>query len=359
MTTQELHIQLDLLLQKVSSNWNKNFLPQEKDFFLNREILKYIRQRVNPLSNNKRQGAFDTIQRIQNLNSLINTVPLAVNNINQKEAIIQLPFDFLSYISSEVDTYLICPTDNVITELKTSYYQSFSPLSTLTNFSRVIISLTYNLLTVSPITVVLCDSNNFPAGYFPQDNIEDYKKLFIYNNAILNNCISNLPEGFECKFNNVTQQFEFKSEENFSLDFLLVTYVDPVFIDDNFPITSWTKTLNVYNLETELISDIRIIDEEFKRDVKNSNLSGSKENSLIGLLRNKEILLNKNKNAVQTKYHLTYYRKPRKIDLLLNINSDLPDEVLDEIVSNTAQTLKGVISSDTYEKFVQENLLIE
>jgi len=33
MTTQELHIELDLLLQKVNSHWNQNLLPQEKIYF--------------------------------------------------------------------------------------------------------------------------------------------------------------------------------------------------------------------------------------------------------------------------------------------------------------------------------------
>lgn len=360
MNTQEIHIQLDILLQKISSNWNKNFLPQEKDFFLNREILKYIRQRINPLSNNKKQGAFDIIQRIENLNTLIKTVSLTINNINQKEANVELPFDFLSYISSEVDTYLICSEDNLQLEEQTIFYQTLDPPPSITGLDDFLLTLTYDLTAISPIVVELCNSfDEIPIGYFPQDNIEDYKKSFIFKNALIAKCIENLPEGFEFRFNNETQLLEFKGTQpfvvhnvlNYTIEGLPTTF--DVFAYDS------SKIINKYVLETELISEVGIIDEEFKRSVKNSSLSSSKDNYLVGILRNKEILLTKSQNAVNTNCIITYYKKPRIIDLLLGINSELPNEVLDEIISNTAQTMKAVISSDTYEKYVQENLLIE
>lgn len=355
-TTQELHIQLDILLQKVNSNWNKDFLPQEKDFFINREILKFIKQRINPLSNNKKQSAFDTIQRVQNLNSLINTASLNINNINQKEAIVQLPFNFLSYISSELDTYLICSEDNIQTENSNEYYQYIQPIKDVNNISRVFIQLTYNLTSITPTVKVLCDTASFPSNYFPQDGIESYKKAFIYNNAIISQILDDLPNNFECTYNNKTEQFEFRGNEPFSL--LYVTY-NSVATPAVQTVVTFNKVLSIYNLETTLNSDIRIIDEEFKTIVKKSKLSSSKEDSIVGLLRDDKIVLTKNKNAVHTKCGLTYYKKPRQIDLLLGINSDLPKEVLDEVISNTAQTLKAVISSDTYDKFVQDNLLIE
>ena len=74
MVTSELHVKLEELLQKVNSHWNPNFLPQEKDSFINAEILRFIKQRLSPLSNNKRQGIFDIIKRDQDLNSLLRTI---------------------------------------------------------------------------------------------------------------------------------------------------------------------------------------------------------------------------------------------------------------------------------------------
>jgi len=94
ITTQELHIALDLLLQKSNSHWNKNFLPQEKDWFLNQEIKKFIKQRLNPLSNDKRLGAFDTIKRVEDLNALQRTLIVYGAQL-AKDVNIPLPFDYL------------------------------------------------------------------------------------------------------------------------------------------------------------------------------------------------------------------------------------------------------------------------
>ena len=42
MTNKELHIDFDIKLQKVSTNVNDNFKPEEKDWVLNDSFLKYI-----------------------------------------------------------------------------------------------------------------------------------------------------------------------------------------------------------------------------------------------------------------------------------------------------------------------------
>ena len=71
MTAQDLHIEIDLLLQKVNTHWNQNLLPQEKDLFLNREVTRFIKQRLNTLSNIKREALFDTVKRTVDLSSIL------------------------------------------------------------------------------------------------------------------------------------------------------------------------------------------------------------------------------------------------------------------------------------------------
>ena len=50
-------------------------------------------------------------------------------------------------------------------------------------------------------------------------------------------------------------------------------------------------------------------------------------------------------------------RKPRQIDYLLGIGSDLPDEVINKVIADTVQLIKGIIATDSYDKFVKENIL--
>ncbi len=346
MTTQELHIQLHLLLQKVNSHWNSNFLPQEIDTFINREILKFIKQRLNPLSNPKRQVVFDTIKRTQDLNSIIKTVPIEVVNINPKEVGYQLPFDFLYYISSTVGVTPTCQVDTVDTINKTAHYKSFKPITNYNDVTELIINIGFNLTIIEVFKL-----STLPPNYLPLDSTESYKKNFIINNAILLKLKELVPSEIEVRYNNSLQIFEFRCSGGFTVEVLLN--------GNPQTIVTHNKTSTGYNQSNSLDSEVRIVDEEFKTNINRSYLSKAKDESLVGYLRNDSVILPKIPNAVLNNGFLTYFCKPKKVDVLLNYNSEFPDEVLDEVVSNLVQQIKGIIASDTYEKYSQENLIIE
>jgi hypothetical protein len=361
MTTQELHIELDVLLQKVNSNWNKDFIPQEYDLVLNREISKFIKQRTNTLSNNKQQSVYDIVQRVQNLNSLVETVQLNSVALNQKESQFELPFDFLGYISSEVGVYPIC-TGEVIPMTTTNNLvrvRTFNPIPATQNINTLtglVITLTYTNVFDISTTVTLFDLATLPASYIPQDNIEDYKKIFIINNAITNLIRKKLltldaKDKIEFKYNNYTNKFEFRCKSIFT-----TTYT----INGVNQTTTNVDTYNPkYMVESTLKSPLEIVDEEFKSHIRNSYLSTSKDEVIKGFLRENKVIYFNPPSVVSTEVSLTYIRKPLAVDLLLGIDSELPNEVLIEIVANAVQTLKGIVSSDDYEKYVRENTLIE
>lgn len=353
MTTQELHIQIDQLLQKVSSHWNSNFLPQEKDFYINREIIKFIKQRMNPLSNTKRLSIFDTLKRVQDLNSLIRTVELDIVNSNKKEAEYQLPFDFLAYISSSGEVTPKCQDKVYPLVTNNTYYKTVKPITifnTLTQFNITLRKLDNTILHSFSKT-------DLPAGYLPSDTLPDYKKLFIVNNAIIDNFINwsdrtNKNVNYiEVRFNNLLQVLEFRSETNFILEYTINTVSQPVI--SNSIITTG------YNNEKTKSAEIDITDEEFKTKVTDSYLSGAKNRRIVGFLRENKVILPISSNAVYNTVNLTYVKRPTKVDLLLGINSELPNGILDEVISNLVEQLKAIIASDTYEKYTQENMLIE
>jgi len=349
MTTQELHINIDLLLQKVSSNWNSNFLPQEKDIFINKEILKFVKQRINPLSNIKLEGSYDTIKRTQDINVLTKTVPLNVIDLNPKEAIVQLPFDFLYYVSGSLDVCCNCSNINISTFTK--YIATFSPIDDSVEelSNEILIQLDTQIQGEDIIDLV--DTINLPENYFPNDNLPNYRKYFIYNNLIFNSIKRNLPIGYEVKYDKFSNKFIISSNTPFEIIFSMG--------EIDFTINYTQEINNTYNLTNSLEAELRVIDEEFKTHVKKSYLSGNKDESRIGYLRNNSIILPKSPNVILDTLDLTYRCYPSKVDVLLQYNSELTDEALDEVINNVAQKLKGVISDDGYEKFIRENLLIE
>jgi hypothetical protein len=345
MSTQELHIHLDLLLQKMSSNWNKNFLPQEVDIMINREITKFLKQRTNPLSNKKRLAMFDTIKRIKDSNTLTKTQVIPVIDINQEEVGIQLPFDFLYPIGAELKVLKNCGV--ITTSPKITYIKTFKEFTT-----SGITTLTITMTSISnPIPVVLFDLGALPSDYIPSGSLGGSRNVFIVNNAVLIKMLKALPSQFTCRFNNRTREFEIKGEEAINLVVTLNGNLQPTLSRDTVYSSITTPA--------KLRSTLEFIDEEFTGQIKDSYLSRSKQNIAKGYLRSDYILIPKIENVVISTASVTYICKPTRVDLLLDSHSELPDDVLEEVISNVAEAIKAVTSSDTYEKYVNENMLIE
>lgn len=89
MTVNDMHIAIDLELNKVNSNLYDIILPQEKDYFLNRAQERFIKQRYSPLSNAKGRGFEMSQKRIDDLRSLV--IP------NYYDKVYQLPTNDFDY----------------------------------------------------------------------------------------------------------------------------------------------------------------------------------------------------------------------------------------------------------------------
>lgn len=364
LTTQELHNSLSILLQKSSTHWNRNFLPQEYDWFINQEIEKFIKQRINPLSNNKRQGAFDTIKRVEDLNCLERTIIIeGVQKTN--EMVVPLPVDYKYYISSSC--YISCAST------PTSRTSNVFKFLTFTDYSSIT-SLTISAIIPGIGTTVLFSLSDIPASYLPQDNIPTYKKDFIFNNAVMmiirrrletlqntlaqgdNNYINDNETLYSNStyvgFNQFSQQFFLSG----NLTSLTITRNATPYIVTTGPSTF---TANPINTTINKQNTVNIIDEEFKTEVENSYLSKPSDRNTVAYLRQFYLKVPKVSGVIHHGLRLTYYCQPRKIDLLLNQNSELPEEMLEEIINNTAKQILGVIGSDGYEKYMAENMLIE
>lgn len=109
MTIDEMHYLIGLRLQTINSASNLQFLSEEKDMFLNLAIEKFIKTRMNPLSNAKQQGFEDSQKRTDDLRGLvIRTSPIAsasapgtpVTTIPHSKKFI-LPDNYMFYVYSQ------------------------------------------------------------------------------------------------------------------------------------------------------------------------------------------------------------------------------------------------------------------
>lgn len=71
MNIQEMHIAVEQEMNKVNSNLNDVVLPQEMDFALNKNILRFVRQRYGAQSNLKGKGFEMSQKRYDDLRSLV------------------------------------------------------------------------------------------------------------------------------------------------------------------------------------------------------------------------------------------------------------------------------------------------
>lgn len=341
MTTQELHIELDILLQKINSHWNQNFLPAEKDLFLNREITRFINRKIDRLGNQKGTGLYDTIKRTVELSPLLRTTDVPViYNMSQKEVKVLLPFDFLYYISSEVSSCCSCKNLSLGDKI---YYTAELP--SLKNLDSLPITVQQGLYSLK------IEKADIPAEYLIGSSVPIYTNRMMITNA-LNILLQKRNEmEIDISYDKGKDKFMFRSLSPFT-----IAYQDGANI----------KVLDIKQvayksysmLEDPEMIRVDIIDEEFKTDIKKSYLSGAKPDRALGILRKDEILYTLN-GVIADTVKLTYLCKPAKIDLLLQSNSDMNDTTLEQIVGDTAQRIMGVIGSDGYAKFVQENTIVE
>ena len=112
-------------------------------------------------------------------------------------------------------------------------------------------------------------------------------------------------------------------------------------------------------LKNTFITPITISDTEYEPFINNSRLSGGSVEELRAVRTNKQIKIKIPKSVKLSSITITYLRKPRQIDYLLGIGSDLPDEVINKVIADTVQLIKGIIATDSYDKFVKENILID
>ena len=112
-------------------------------------------------------------------------------------------------------------------------------------------------------------------------------------------------------------------------------------------------------LKNTFITPITISDTEYEPFINNSRLSGGNIEELRAVRTNKQIKIKIPKSVKLSSITITYLRKPRQIDYLLGIGSDLPDEVINKVIADTVQLIKGIIATDSYDKFVKENILID
>lgn len=361
MTVSEIHIGLGVLLQKVNTHKSKNFLPQELDMLFNFTSLNYKDKRTDSLSNAKQVSLFDTQTSLDSLNSLFETETLYPVTNNKEEAVVLLPLDFYGWIGASANVAYDCQGTSstevggvIIKEYSIANLKAIN-LTTITSFK---LELTYVDKDNITQLATIFDYTTLPVDYLPQDGTKDYIRSFIFINALVNVINMNLVNINEKSTDKIYVTYDNKTER------LLINSVNNISVTLTTNASGYTVVLkntvsDKINLITKLNSPVAISDLEYNSYINNSHLSRSQEAQFRAVRTRERVKVTIPKGMTFSSLTLDYIRKPRQIDYLLGIGSDLPNDIVNKIMADTAQFIKGIIASDSYDKFVRENILIE
>lgn len=353
MTPKEFHIALDIQCQKLNSNAYSNILPEQKDWLLNESTLRYIKQRINPRSNTKKQGFADTIKRYDDLEDLITPIDIPLYVDSTKTLFGIMPYNYLHYLSSKTDVAYDC-----------------NGLTNSTNIS------------VNAENICIATFNSASSSLFNTFKIERNDGSgfnTILNVASVPYLSAGLPT-IEAKFviiNWVLQEWnrigngtffvKWESHDN------LYKPNSFIFVSTNMSSTAiriTTDTVDIFNFVIQTYNKLntslptiqyvnRIEKTNDYDDLLFHSFGTTRFDSPLGKFQGKRIIINHSEKFIANLLHMEYIRFPRKIDINLNQSSELDPSTDDEIIGMTVQKIKAILDSKNYQQIINENLLTE
>jgi len=357
MTTTQLHLELDLLLQKINSHYNKNITPYEKDFFINSAIASYINTRINPNSNFKGIGFDGSVKRIEELNPLVVTKEIDVV-YGRDKLYYDLPLDYKGYVNSSI--CLFCSVKEPAQEIFSKFTTSIKKFTTPFETESIKLTLIYGSR-----RYVIFDSSSLPSELLNRQDTYSLPTDFLLNNTIdtvINKNIkairyaesTGLFKSLEYKYNTEKETFDFRAD----LDFSYVITRNGV---NSSEIKSTQTTYQYIPTKSTLYAEGNLIERDYLRQALNNSLSSNNNQSIICNRDKNRVILYKNNLSkyYPTSVELTYIKQPTKVSAILDSNSELDDDTLREVLHIADRNIKGLLSMDSYEKTLNEYTLIE
>ena len=356
MTVQEMHIGVNQWLQKINAKETDSFQPEELDWALSEECLRFIKQRTNPLSNPKHQGFESTQKRYDDLQELITPAKLPCYYLDDDTVFSFLPVNYFALINDRSLVKNLCnsPVSMIPTviEQKSICVIPFPKPAELT--SPFYIDLRF---LIAGTTTVLFDVNNYTTLINGINNVTE--KFYIINLAleVMNRYSPNL----EVRWENFDDSY-YPNSFIFIASNMSFTGVNMQLTGAGGVDTIFTSVINGY--KKYILPQVKEVPNRLTNTEKLYSLLNSVygttivSNPLSSLAKGK-IRVHHKQKFILSFVNIDYIRKPRKIDLILNQSCELSSNVHEEIVENTARRLSGITKGDNYQQLINENLITE
>lgn len=375
MTVNEMHIAVNLGVQKIASFQADLLLPQEIDHELNLAMMRFIKQRFNPTSNRLGKGFEQSQKRIDDLRTLLvgHSGPTAsqgqVYTSNYSNIYVDrytLPLDYLFLVSVRADVYYKCNVNiqnllTLVTETVSAVEISLVPpvegyvLTTLDRWSASTGDWEnfMNLPIGETITTdLLLNSGNYnfgirPSMSFPEDTYSatSQQSPFLDSNHVY--LINNSWDGTVWGSGNpVSVQSTWIKPGDMSTAIFVQHAVTKTTVRTTrtFPGGNYMMTVASFGQHDDILT---MMDDPFNHAWYKEPVYTIEEN-YIDVYTDQEFVV--------PKVTIKYLRKPAEISIINGVGCELPVHTHHEIVEMTVKSILEGIQDPRYQTQTVETL---
>jgi len=355
MNVQEMHIDVNLVTQKIASNINRKFDPAEIDWLLNREVERFIKDRIkkdqDSLGFEATEVDLDAIRTL-----VVNDQVLSVRKqaIADRTVFGWLPGDY-SYLVDDFSIVLQSCNKNeyyrgINFTTNPEYIYSFQLKPSTASFPGPF----YANMSITLNDTLIIEQVDGPGTATPDE-------LFTYKSYIMNRLWS-LPGG------NITWFWERYGSFYKQGCILAVTTTQQV--TNNIEIdgvsTDAIETIQNY-LSAPLIVPAKIEDRDpvpnrlikgsARSNVLKSTFARTRPSTPVSSVDGNLLRVYHDTKFIVNNLIISYIRKPAKISLALSVDCDLPEEFHSQIVDRTQVTIKELTMNPDWQVALQSMML--
>lgn len=369
MTIEEMHIAVNLGVQKIASFQVDNLLPEEIDHELNIAMERFIKQRYSPNGNKYRDGFEQSQKRIDDLRNLV--VDRRLRTFYLGETItgfyvdrVPLPMDYMFLVSAFHEGYYNCISAIDYTLSSASYKVvniSMSPPEDGAILTEILVD----------DAIIISNSNGMNMQYVT--NINNYVSTYRNNIAVVNS----RPEAVSTLVtSNLIQFTDFEATPTADSNTLKLLLATSSFGTSGTITAKWEVGNTIYNQTLDLPSvsytPTYRTPIEGKGTPQKERMWYVQHDDLYSILYDpfNTTTYDKIKFTIQENFidvhsdntffttfvTIKYIRQPNKMDFNLGVGCELPQHTHQEIVEMAVQSILEAIQDPRYQTQSREVL---
>lgn len=386
MTVNEMHIAVNLGVQKIASFQADILLPQELDFELNTAMMRFIKQRYNPMSNRQGKGFEQSQKRVDDLRNLVvttnsNTISTGgflfdalggyIYNTNTSNIYIEkatLPLDYLFLVSVSAEVHYNCISRiNVDTELvnetTTTDWVKMSLTPPSPGYILTGISYFDGANWVSAVNLPLGEeitsdnlilTTNYQGGFIPSYNANVVENL--------NDTGAQLDPPVDSNHLYLGNSSTVLQQDPTTGGFIRATWILPTLgLASAFPVYETIKSTYSIIRRTAPSLDHRISQCWFAQSddiptIMTDPFNRTGYNYIPYSIKENYINVYSDNTFVVPTVFIVYIRKPKVISITIGVGCELAEHTHQEIVEMTIKSILEGIESQRYQSQSMENL---